>query len=402
MKDGILVINAGSSSVKFSLFLRKKGGQKGMPPKLISHGQVEGINASPHFQVKSADGQILCERRWEEGSTSYEGLFDYLLEWVEDHLGDARLIATGHRVVHGGVRHAKPERITPDLIAELEDLIPLAPLHQPHNLEPIREVTRLHPGLPQIACFDTAFHRSNPWVTQTFALPRALTDEGVRRYGFHGLSYNYIARTLDEQAPDIAKARVVVAHLGSGASMCAMKGGKSHASTMGFTALDGLIMGTRAGALDPGVLLYLMDHKKMSCKDIETLLYKKSGLLGLSGISPDMRDLIANDDPHAVEAVELFIHRICRELGSLSAALEGLDALVFTAGIGEHSPEVRKMVCERSAWLGIALDEAANRTSTSGVISAPDSKVKVMVVPTDEELMIALAVDELLLAEKAR
>lgn len=402
MKDGILVINAGSSSVKFSLFVRKTGGQKGVAPKLLSHGQVEGINASPHFQVKSANGEVLCERRWEEGTTTYEGLFDYLLEWVEEHLGDARLIATGHRVVHGGVRHARPERITPDLVTELEALIPLAPLHQPHNLEPIREISRLHPGLPQIACFDTAFHRSNPWVTQTFALPRALTEEGVRRYGFHGLSYNYVARALETVAPAIAKGRVVVAHLGSGASMCALKGGKSYASTMGFTALDGLVMGTRAGSLDPGVLLYLMDHKQMSSKDIETLLYKKSGLLGLSGISPDMRDLIASDDPHAREAVELFIHRVCRELGSLTAALEGIDALVFTAGIGEHSPEVRKMVCERSAWLGITLDEEANHRPGGGYISRPDSKVQVLVVPTDEELMIALAVDELLLAQQAQ
>lgn len=402
MKDGILVINAGSSSVKFSLFLRKTGGHRDHKPIPISHGQVEGINASPHFQVKSAAGEILCERRWEEGCTTYEGLFDYLLEWVEGHLGDARLVATGHRVVHGGARHAKPEPITPELVAELEELIPLAPLHQPHNLEPIREITRLHPGLPQIACFDTAFHRTNPWVTQTFALPRELTEEGVRRYGFHGLSYNYIARALKTVAPAIAKAKVVVAHLGSGASMCAMQDGKSVASTMGFTALDGLVMGTRAGILDAGVLLYLMDHKKMTFKDIETLLYKKSGLLGMSGISPDMRDLIGNDSPHAKEAVELFVHRITRELGSLTAALQGLDALVFTAGIGEHSPEVRKMVCNQASWLGIALDEAANQRQEAGLISAPDSKVQVLVVPTDEELMIALAVDELLLTQSAQ
>lgn len=402
MKDGILVINAGSSSVKFSLFLRKTGGHRDHQPVLISHGQVEGINASPHFQVKSAAGDILCERRWEEGSTTYEGLFDYLLEWVEGHLGDARLVAVGHRVVHGGERHAKPERITPELVAELEELIPLAPLHQPHNLEPIREITRLHPGLPQIACFDTAFHRTNPWVTQTFALPRELTEEGVRRYGFHGLSYNYIARTLKTVSPAIAKAKVVVAHLGSGASMCAMQEGKSVASTMGFTALDGLVMGTRAGMLDAGVLLYLMDHKKMTFKDIETLLYKKSGLLGMSGISPDMRDLIGNDNPHAKEAVELFVHRITRELGSLTAALQGIDALVFTAGIGEHSPEIRKMVCDKIGWLGVTLDEAANQRHEGGMISTPDSKVQVLVVPTDEELMIALAVDDLLLTESAQ
>jgi len=392
MKDGILVINAGSSSVKFSLFLHHAG----QDPDLVSVGQVEGINAQPHFIVKSADGEVLAERKWEHEAATHEQLFEYLLEWVESHLGDAKLVAAGHRVVHGGMKYAKPVRITEALIGELEELIPLAPLHQPHNLDPIKAIKRLHPGLAQVACFDTAFHRTNPWITQTFALPYALTDEGVRRYGFHGLSYQYIARKLEQIDPALARGRVVALHIGSGASMCALKGGQSYASTMGFTALDGLVMGTRTGTLDAGVLLYLMDHKHMTSKEIETLLYKQSGLLGVSGISPDMRDLIGNKDPRAIQAVELFIHRICRELGSLTAALQGLDGIVFTAGVGEHSPEIRRGVCDQLAWLGVKLDEQANLKNQSALISALESKVQVHIIPTNEELMIALAVEDVL------
>jgi len=392
MKDGILVINAGSSSVKFSLFLRHAG----QDPDLVSVGQVEGINAHPHFIVKSPDGEVLAEKKWEDGQVTRDGLFEHLLDWVESHLGDAKLVAAGHRVVHGGMHHAKPVRITETLIQELQDLIPLAPLHQPHNISPILSLSTLHPDLMQVACFDTAFHRTNPWITQTFALPYALTEEGVRRYGFHGLSYQYIARKLGQIDPALARGRVVALHIGSGASMCAMKNGQSLASTMGFTALDGLVMGTRTGTLDAGVLLYLMDHKHMTFKDIEDLLYKKSGLLGVSGISPDMRDLIGNSDPRAVQAVELFIHRMCRELGSLTAALEGLDGLVFTAGIGEHSPYVRKEVCSHLEWLGVDLDEEANKSNDSVLISTLKSKIQVLVIPTNEELMIALAVDQIL------
>ena len=392
MKDGIIVINAGSSSVKFSLFVRHKG----MDPDLVSVGQVEGINSQPHFIVKSADGEVLAERKWEHDAATHEELFEHLLAWVETHLGDAKLVAAGHRVVHGGMHHTKPVLITEALIQELEELIPLAPLHQPHNIDPIRAIAKLHPGLPQVACFDTAFHRTNPWVTQTFALPYALTDEGVRRYGFHGLSYQYIARRLAEVDAAAAHGRVVALHIGSGASMCAMKNGESYASTMGFTALDGLVMGTRTGTLDAGVLLYLMDHKHMTSKEIENLLYKQSGLLGVSGISPDMRDLIGNSEPRAIQAVELFIHRMCRELGSLTAALEGLDALVFTAGVGEHSPYVRKSVCDRLKWLGVELDEQANATNHSTIVSSLNSKVQVFVIPTNEELMIALGTDAVL------
>ncbi len=394
MKDGILVINAGSSSVKFSLFVRHRGED----PDLVSVGQVEGINAHPHFIVKSPEGEVLTEKKWQDGEIGRDGLFRHLLDWVETHLGDAKLVAAGHRVVHGGMHHSKPVKVTDGLMKELEDLIPLAPLHQPHNISPIQELSKLHPGLTQIACFDTAFHRTNPWVTQTFAIPYALTEEGVRRYGFHGLSYQYIARKLEQVDPALARGRVVALHIGSGASLCAMKNGQSLASTMGFTALDGLVMGTRSGTLDAGVLLYLLDHKHMTAKDIENMLYKQSGLLGVSGISSDMRDLIGNEEPRAKQAVELFIHRMCRELGSLAAALEGLDGLVFTAGVGEHSPYVRKEVCSHLEWLGVKLDEQANSTNHSTLVSTLDSKVQVLVIPTNEELMIALAVDEFLRA----
>ena len=392
MKDGILVINAGSSSVKFSLFLRHPG----QDPDLASVGQVEGINSIPHFIAKSAAGEVLAERKWAHDGATHEELFEHMLGWVESHLGDAKLVAAGHRVVHGGMHHTKPALITDKLIGELEDLIPLAPLHQPHNIDPIRAIASLHPGLPQVACFDTAFHRTNPWVTQTFAIPYQLTEEGVRRYGFHGLSYQYIARRLAEIDPALAHGRVVALHIGSGASLCAMKDGKSYASTMGFTALDGLVMGTRTGTLDAGVLLYLMDHKHMTVRDIETLLYKQSGLLGVSGISPDMRDLIGNNEPRAKQAVDLFIHRICRELGSLTAALEGLDGLVFTAGVGEHSPYVREQVCNQLKWLGVELDQQANSTNHSTIVSGLNSKVQVLVIPTNEELMIALGTEQVL------
>ena len=390
MSEGIIVINAGSSSVKFSLFLRHPGHE----PQLQCVGQVEGINAQPHFIVKSSIGDVLAERRWEHDAATHEELFEYLLGWVESHLGGAKLVAAGHRVVHGGMHHSKPALVDDALIAELEQLVPLAPLHQPHNLDPIRAIARLHPGLPQVACFDTAFHRTNPWITQTFALPQELTDEGVRRYGFHGLSYQYISRKLTEIDPAMARGKVIALHIGSGASLCAMKDGVSFASTMGFTALDGLVMGTRPGVLDAGVVLYLMDHKKMTSKEIETLLYKKSGLLGVSGISPDMRDLIGNSEPRAQQAVELFIHRLCREMGSLAAAMEGLDGLVFTAGVGEHSPYIRKEICDRLKWMGVDLDIQANEHNHSLIINTIHSQVKIFIIPTNEELMIALGTED--------
>jgi acetate kinase len=392
MQDGIIVINAGSSSIKFSVYL--SGGDD--KPLLASHGQVEGINVAPHFVAKAPHGAVLEEKRWpDRPDLSHEDLFKHLIEWIEGHLGDATLKAAGHRVVHGGSQYSQPLLITDDLLAELEALVPLAPLHQPHNLAPIRALTRVHPGLPQVACFDTAFHRTNPWTSQCFALPRKITGEGVKRYGFHGLSYEYIARQLRTLSPATARGRVVVAHLGSGASMCAMKDGRSVASTMGFTALDGLVMGTRPGTTDPGVVLYLMQQKGMDAKQIEDMLYKRSGLLGVSGVSNDMRVLLESSEPHAAEAVELFIYRITRELGSLAAALGGIDALVFTAGIGERSVPIRARVCQQAEWLGVRIDDEANQRNAQQ-ISTLDSRVSVWVIPTDEEMMIAKHTREVL------
>ncbi|MBC7952972.1 MAG: acetate/propionate family kinase [Rhodospirillaceae bacterium] len=385
MRDGILVINAGSSSIKFSLYLSNGDGK----PMLSSKGQVEGIDVAPHFIAQGPDGTVLSEQRWPgDSDLHHEDLLKHLIDWVEDNLDGAELRAAGHRVVHGGPKYSTPVLVNDALLDELESFVPLAPLHQPHNLAPIKALAKVHPGLMQVACFDTAFHRSNPAVAQTFALPRALTEEGVRRYGFHGLSYEFIARRLREIAPEQAAGKVVVCHLGSGASMCAIKDGQSVASTMGFTALDGLPMGTRTGTMDAGVVLYLLQQKGMTPKEIETLLYKRSGLLGVSGISNDMRVLLESTDPHAAEAVELFVYRIGRELGSLSAAMGGLDALVFTAGIGERSVPVREKVCQAAAWLGVDLDSAAN-AKHGPIITTAGSKVPVFVIPTDEEMMIA-------------
>ncbi len=308
--------------------------------------------------------------------------------WLREHFSDIALIGVGHRVVHGGADYAMPVRIDPAVLAKLEALCPLAPLHQPHNLAGIRAVAGLRPELPQVACFDTAFHRAHPEVADWYALPRRFYDDGIRRYGFHGLSYEYIAHALPEVAPEIADGRVVVAHLGSGASMCAMQAGRSIDSTMGFTALDGLPMGTRCGALDPGVILHLNRAYGMDADAIERLLYHDCGLKGVSAISNDMRDLLASDDPRAAQAIELFVWRIGRELGALAAALGGLDGLVFTAGIGERSAAIRARVCARAAWLGIALDEAANRAG-GPKISTATSRVAVYAIPTDEEQMIA-------------
>ncbi|CAA7613862.1 Acetate kinase [Magnetospirillum sp. LM-5] len=385
MKDAYLVINAGSSSIKFSLYFAN-GDAK---PRLTAKGQVEGINVAPHFIAQAVDGTVLAEQRWPADSNLvHQDLLKHLIDWVEDHLDGARLVAAGHRVVHGGPRWSSPARITDELLDELESLVPLAPLHQPHNLAPIRALAVVHPGLVQVACFDTAFHRTNPKVAETFALPRELTDEGVRRYGFHGLSYEFIARRFKEIDPVRAAGKVVVCHLGSGASMCAIDNGRSVASTMGFTALDGLPMGTRTGTLDAGVVLYLLQQKGMNAAEIETLLYKKSGLLGVSGVSNDMRVLLESADPHAAEAVDLFCYRIRRELGSLAGAMGGIDALIFTAGIGEHSAPVRAMVCEGAGWLGIELDPAAN-AAHADKITTPASRLPVYVIPTDEEMMIA-------------
>ncbi|MCG5240000.1 acetate/propionate family kinase [Azospirillum doebereinerae] len=386
MTKAILVINAGSSSLKFSVFRDSGAGD----PVAAINGQISGIGTAPVFEAKDIDRKPLEGKAWQPGEASDRtALLAYLLDWIEARLDGATLVAAGHRVVHGGIRHAAPVRITPAVLDELEGLVPLAPLHQPHNLAAIRALAEAHPELPQVACFDTAFHRGQPWQAGMFAIPRDLTDEGVRRYGFHGLSYEYIARRLPEIAPELADARVVVAHLGSGASMCALHAGRSMDSTMGFTALDGLPMGTRCGAIDPGVLIYLMREKGMDAGAIEKLLYNKSGLLGVSGVSNDMRALLESADPHAQEAVELFGFRIAKETGALASSMGGIDALVFTAGIGERSAPVRALVAEKLAWLGVSIDAAAN-TANAAKISSGDSRIPVYVIPTDEERMIAL------------
>ncbi|PGH54364.1 acetate kinase [Azospirillum palustre] len=385
MSNAILVINAGSSSLKFSVFRDHGGGD----PVVTINGQISGIGTQPVFEAKDAQRRPLAEKSWGAGEAGDRtALLSYLLDWIEERLDGATLIAAGHRVVHGGVRHAAPVLLTPAVLDELDGLVPLAPLHQPHNLAAIRALAEAHPELPQVACFDTAFHRNQPWQAQTFAIPRELTEEGVRRYGFHGLSYEYIARRLPEIAPDLSDSRVVVAHLGSGASMCAIHGGRSVDSTMGFTALDGLPMGTRCGTIDPGVLIYLM-RKGMDAGAIEKMLYNKSGLLGVSGISNDMRALLDSSDPHAQEAVELFCFRIAKETGALSASMGGVDALVFTAGIGERSAPVRARVGDKLAWMGVNIDAAANDANATK-ISTPGSRLPVYVIPTDEERMIAL------------
>ena len=384
MDDVILVLNAGSSSIKFSLFVIRAG-----ELKLKLRGQIEGIYSAPRFIAKDAAGTEVGSRTWDEGARlGHDGAMDYLIEFLRTHQGNNRLVAVGHRVVHGGVEFAQPTLINAEVEAKLEKLVPLAPLHQPHNLAPIRIVSQRSPEMPQVACFDTAFHRAQPEVAQTFALPSNITERGVRRYGFHGLSYEYIAGVFSHFEPKAASGRVVVAHLGNGASMCALRACKSVASTMGFTALDGLPMGTRCGSLDPGVMLYLMDELRMDARAIEKLIYNQSGLLGVSGVSSDMRGLLESADPRARFAVDLFIYRIGRELGSLAAALGGLDALVFTAGIGEHAAVVRDRVCRDAAWLGVELDAAANQDGGPR-ISTTSSRVSVWMIPTNEELMIA-------------
>ncbi len=384
MTDAILALNAGSSSLKFSLF--EVG--PGQTLKTNARGQIESIPDAPHFTAEDGSGRTLDDRRLASPASSYSALIAEVMDWVESRNGADRLIGVGHRVVHGGVRYYRPERVTDDLIAALDALTPLAPLHQPHNLAPIRAIAQTHPGLAQIACFDTAFHHTMPAVATRFAIPRDYEAEGVRRYGFHGLSYEYIAGRLAELAPGLARGRAIVAHLGNGASLCALKAGRSIDTTMGFTALDGLVMGTRCGDLDPGVILYLEQRHGMRADAIETLLYKQSGLLGVSGLSGDMRTLQASDDPHAREAIDLFIFRLAREAGALAASLGGLDGLVFTAGIGEHAPAIRAAVCRRLDWLGVRLDPAANDRNAL-IISTSDSRVAAYVIPTDEDRMIA-------------
>ncbi|MGE5322886.1 MAG: acetate/propionate family kinase [Actinomycetota bacterium] len=384
MAGVILVLNAGSSSIKFSVFEVRPDAQE-----LLLRGQIEGLHTAPRFVAKDPAGATIGEHTWPEGAQlGHAGAIDHMVGFLRENNKEHRLVAVGHRVVHGGLEFSEPTLVTAEVIARLEKFIPLAPLHQPHNLLPIRIVAERRPELPQVACFDTAFHRAQPEVAQAFALPAAITERGVRRYGFHGLSYEYIASALPQLDAQAAKGRVVVFHLGNGASMCAMHAGKSVATTMGFTAVDGLPMGTRCGVIDPGVMLYLMDELKMDARGIEKLIYQKSGLLGVSGLSSDMRVLLASDDPRARFAVELFVYRIGRELGSLAAALGGLDALVFTGGIGEHAVTIRERVCRNAAWLGVELDAIANAADKPR-ISSPQSRIPVWVIPTNEELMIA-------------
>jgi acetate kinase len=378
----ILILNAGSSSLKFSLFLEA---DKTLQPVLS--GQLEGLNATPRFQARDAAGTVIGEHGWDH-RLDHDSAIAYLTDFLRQYRSEHQLIAVGHRVVHGGVEYAAPMRVNAEIVDQLERLVPLAPLHQPHNLTPIKILLQRTPPLPQVACFDTAFHRSQSAVAQAFALPPAITERGVRRYGFHGLSYEYIASVLPDYDAQAAVGRTVVLHLGGGASMCALHASKSVASTMGFTGVDGLPMGTRCGNLDPGVILYLLDELGMDARAVEKLIYTQSGLLGVSGISSDMRTLEASRDPRAQFAIDLFVYRIGRELGSLVAALGGLDAMVFTAGIGEHSTLIRERVCCEAAWLGVELDPVANDQGGPR-ISAAGSRVSVWVIPTNEELMIA-------------
>jgi acetate kinase len=391
MADAIAVLNAGSSSIKFSLYA-----QAGDDLALAVRGQAEGILTAPRFVAKSATGETISKHTWDEGTRlGHDGALEHIVAFLRDKMQGIQLTGVGHRVVHGGMKYAQPVRIDRTVLAGLEEFIPLAPLHQPHNLEPIWLMLERQPDLPQVACFDTSFHRAQPELAQMFALPKELHDEGVRRYGFHGLSYEYIASVLPQIDPKAAQGRTVVLHLGNGASMCALSAGRSVASTMGFTAVDGLPMGTRCGALDPGVILYLMDQRGMDTRAVEKLIYSESGLLGVSGVSSDMRTLLASDEPRAKLAVDLYVYRIGRELGSLAAALGGLDAIVFTGGIGENSAEIRERVCRDAAWLGVVLDDKANQ-SGGPRISTAASKAAAWAVPTNEELMIARHTQRLL------
>jgi acetate kinase len=378
----IAVLNAGSSSVKFSVFLERDGA---LEPAL--RGQVEAIHTAPRFKAKDAAGADRGARSW-DAPLGHPGALDHIVGFVRGELPGETLLAVGHRVVHGGLDYSAPVRVDADVLATLAKFVPLAPLHQPHNLAAIRLLLERNPRLPQVACFDTAFHRAQPELAQMFALPKALHDEGVRRFGFHGLSYEFIASRLPEIDARAAAGRTVVLHLGNGASMCAMQGSRSVASTMGFTAVDGLPMGTRCGNIDPGVILYLMDVRGMDARAVEKLIYNESGLLGVSGVSSDMRTLLASPEPRAKLAVDLYTYRIRRELGSLSAALGGLDAVVFTGGIGENSAEIRARVCRDAAWLGVELDEGANAAGGPRVSTA-SSRVAAWTIPTNEELMIA-------------
>jgi acetate kinase len=391
MDDYALVLNAGSSSLKFCVYWRPEVENW----RLGVRGQIEGIGTSPQLSVKDAEGASLADQTLDAAVRDGRQALDALAGWLRSRYGGARVLGVGHRVVHGGPRHAQPTVVSRQVLAELQQLIPLAPLHQPHNLAAIEAVFERLPDVPQVACFDTAFHRGHSAVAELIPLPRNLCQSGLQRYGFHGLSYEYIASVLPQVAPEIARGRVIVAHLGSGASLCALKDAKSVDSSLSFTALDGLCMGTRPGTVDPGVILYLFQNLGLSARQVEDILYKKSGLLGISGISNDMRDLLASNEPGARLALDYFVYRAAKEIGALAAVLGGIDGLVFTAGIGENSAEIRRRICESSSWLGLDLDAEANARKGPR-ISRPGSKVSAWVIPTNEELMIARHTGQLL------
>jgi acetate kinase len=379
-----LVLNAGSSSLKFCVFRRPESMQWLSEAK----GQIEGIGTSPRLTVKDGNGSPIADEKLDTAVKDGHQAVEALAAWLRSKYGGGKVLGVGHRVVHGGSRFVSPTIVTREILAQLNELVPLAPLHQPHNLAAIDAVFERLPGVPQVACFDTSFHSGHSAVAELVPLPKELCRAGLQRYGFHGLSYEYVASVLPEVAPEVAQGRVIVAHLGSGASLCALRHGKSVDSTLGFTALDGLCMGTRPGALDPGVVLYLFQSLGFTPKQVEDILYKKSGLLGISGISNDMRDLLSRDEPDAKLAVDYFVYRVTKEIGALVAVLGGIDGLVFTAGIGENSAEIRRRICECAAWLGLELDAEAN-SRRGPCISTTRSKVSTWVIPTNEEIMIA-------------
>jgi acetate kinase len=384
MNQAIVVLNAGSSSLKFCLYSLIKD-----QLQLESRGQIEGLGTSPQFKAKDRQGNVLADVNLSASGdkVGHQEAFAHLAGWIRDHYRETLTpLAVGHRVVHGGAEFVEPTLIDAQVIAKLEQLIPLAPLHEPHNLEGIRAVTKLNSDIPQVACFDTAFHRGRTSVAERYGLPDELFRRGVRRWGFHGLSYDSISSQFRRVAPDLANGRVIVAHLGSGASLCAMREGRSVDTTMGFSVLDGVPMGTRCGSLDPGVILFLL--QSMTPAQIEGMLYKKCGLLGISGVSNDVRELLASDKPLAAEAIDYFVYRVVREIGALVAVLNGLDALIFTAGIGENSPVIRDKICRGLSWLGISISAEANKTGR-GCISLDGMTPSVWVIPTDEEGVIA-------------
>lgn len=384
MNDYALVLNAGSSSLKFCVFERPTENDW----RIAARGQIEGIGTAPRLSAKDPQGASLASETLDTSVKDGHAAIDALAAWLESKWSGARVLGVGHRVVHGGRRYSKPVVVTPAILADLSELIPLAPLHQPYNLAAIAAVSKRSPEVPQVACFDTGFHSGHSQVASLVPLSRSVCNSGLQRYGFHGLSYEYIASVLPEIATEIATGRVIVAHLGSGASVCALKDGKSIDTSFGFTVLDGLCMGTRPGALDPGVVLYLFQNLGLSAKEVETMLYKQSGLLGISGISNDMRDLLARSEPEARLAVEYFIYQAAKEIGALAAVLGGVDGLVFTAGIGENSTEIRRRICEACSWLGVNLDTVANE-NRGPRISTQQSSTSAWVIPTNEELMIA-------------